>query len=86
MPDHQLEIKVPGYYLCFRSIEEVVECAFGRLKGRWRCLLKRLDNDVQSVSGIVSACSTLHNVCEVHGDCFDDQWVEGVEEGNMREN
>jgi hypothetical protein len=63
-----------------------IECAFGRLKGRWRCLLKRLDNDVQSVSGIVSACSTLHNVCEVHGDCFDDQWVEGVEEGNMREN
>jgi hypothetical protein len=63
-----------------------IECTFGRLKGRWRCLLKRLDNNVQSVSGIVSACSTLHNVCEVHGDCFDDQWLEGVEEGNMRDN
>ena len=63
-----------------------IECAFGRLKGRWKCLLKRLGNDVQGVSGIVIACSTLHNVWEVNGDCFDDQWLEGVEEGNMRDN
>ncbi|CAG2256295.1 unnamed protein product [Mytilus edulis] len=26
-----------------------IECAFGRLKGRWRCLIKRLDNELYSV-------------------------------------
>ena len=50
----------------------VVEHAYGRLKGRWRCLLKRLDIDVAD-------CCTFHNICEVHGDSFDDSWLEGVE-------
>lgn len=55
-----------------------VECAFGRLKGRWRCLLKRLDNDISSIAGIAKACCTLHNICEIHGDFFDDEWLQGV--------
>uniref|UniRef100_A0A3B3H2W4 DDE Tnp4 domain-containing protein n=1 Tax=Oryzias latipes TaxID=8090 RepID=A0A3B3H2W4_ORYLA len=38
-----------------------VECAFGQLKGRWRCLAKRLDVDVSFVPTIVGACCTLHN-------------------------
>uniref|UniRef100_A0A672FS63 DDE Tnp4 domain-containing protein n=1 Tax=Salarias fasciatus TaxID=181472 RepID=A0A672FS63_SALFA len=45
-----------------------VECAFGRLKGRWRCLGKRLDVDISTVPTIISACCTLHNVCEMHGE------------------
>ena len=55
-----------------------VECAFGRLKGRLRYLLKRLDNDLPSVSGIVKACCTLHNICEIHGEYFDENWLDGV--------
>lgn len=57
----------------------VVEHAYGRLKGRWRCLLKRLDVDVLDVSELVSACCVLRNICEVHGDNFDQEWIEGVE-------
>ena len=57
----------------------VVEHAYGRLKGRWRCLLKRLDVNVHDVSELVSACCVLHNICEVHGDTFDQEWIEGVE-------
>ena len=53
----------------------VVECAFGRLKGRWRCLLKRNDCELIFVSTIVNACCILHNLCEVHGDGFVEEWL-----------
>ena len=57
----------------------VVEHSYGRLKGRWRCLLKRLDVDVGDVPELVTACCVLHNICEVHGEDFNDDWLEGVE-------
>ena len=57
----------------------VVEHSYGRLKGRWRCLLKRLDVDVGDAPELVAACCVLHNVCEFHGDAFDDEWLNGVE-------
>lgn len=39
-----------------------VECAFG----------KRLDVDIHTVPTIISACCTLHNVCEKHGEVYND--------------
>lgn len=54
----------------------VVECAFGRLKGRWRCLLKRNDVKIDYITTLVTACCILHNICEVHNDSFDDQWLD----------
>ena len=39
----------------------VVECAFGRLKGRWRSLLKRNDSDVHFLPTYVAACYVLIN-------------------------
>ena len=56
-----------------------VEHAYGRLKGTWWCLLKRLDINVRDVPELVAACCTLHNICEVHADTFDEEWLEGVE-------
>ena len=41
----------------------VVENVFGRLKGRWRCLLKQMDFALENVSNVVAACVTLHNLC-----------------------
>ena len=54
----------------------VMECAFGRLKGRWRCLLKRNDVKIDYITTLVTACCILHNICEVYNDNFDDQWLD----------
>ena len=53
-----------------------VECAFGRLKGRWWSLLKRNDVRIDHMTTVVAACCILHNMCEVHKDGFDAQWHE----------
>ena len=59
----------------------VVENAFGHLKGRWRCLLKRNDTATEDVPTVISACCVLHNICEVHKEQFDDTWLEELESG-----
>ena len=52
----------------------VVENAFGRLKGRWRRLLKRCDMTLDKVPTMIAACCILHNICEVFKDNVDEQW------------
>ena len=54
------------------STRMVVENAYGRLKGRWRCLLKRLDVATCRVPTTVGACCTLHNISETHGEAFNE--------------
>ena len=56
----------------------VIEHTYGRLKGRWPCLLKRLDVSTDFVPGLVAACCVLHNMCEMHGDDFNQEWMDGV--------
>lgn len=58
----------------------VVGVAFGRLRGRWRCLTKRNDTDVSFLPTLIAACCTLHNVCEARGDAFQACWMAGAEE------
>ena len=53
----------------------MVEIAFGRLKARWRRLSKQIDMDIDNIPHIITACCVLHNVCEVHGDSFNDEWL-----------
>ena len=55
----------------------VVEHAYGRLKGRWRCLLKRNNVLVHDLPELVAASCVLHNICEIHGESFDD-WMQDV--------
>ena len=49
----------------------VAENAFGRLKGRWRCLLKQNEGDIEKMNNFVAACCTLHNLCEMFQEEFD---------------
>ena len=54
-----------NYHLSRASI--LVENAFGRLKARWRRLMKRNDMNIDNIPCVITACCILHNMCEVHG-------------------
>ena len=42
--------------------------------------MKRNDCDLSFVPTIVNACYVLHNLCEVHGDGYEDDWLQEEEE------
>lgn len=52
----------------------VVEEAFGRLKGRWRFLVKRNICDINLLKSMLLTCCALHNLCEDRGDGFESSW------------
>ena len=56
----------------------VVENAYGRLKARWRRLMKRNDMHTNHIPTVVAAACILHNMCEVHGERFNDAWLQDV--------
>ncbi|XP_034057701.1 protein ALP1-like isoform X2 [Gymnodraco acuticeps] len=60
------------------SARSVVEMAFGRLKGRWRCLLKRNNCELELSKIMTVTCCVLHNICEEHSDNFTDDCHELV--------
>nr|XP_055057244.1 uncharacterized protein LOC129441619 [Misgurnus anguillicaudatus] len=62
-----------------------VERAFGLLKGRWRCLMKRYDCQIDNINTIISACCVLHNFCESNDEEFDDRDLRVHEDFESRE-
>ena len=56
----------------------VVENAYGRLKARWRRLMKRNDMHVCHIPNVIAAACILHNMCEIHGEAFNDAWLQDV--------
>lgn len=56
----------------------VVEYAFERLRGRWRCLLSRLDVRERYAPRVIVACCILHNICETKGEPLQEGWEEVV--------
>uniref|UniRef100_A0A1A8KU29 DDE Tnp4 domain-containing protein n=1 Tax=Nothobranchius kuhntae TaxID=321403 RepID=A0A1A8KU29_NOTKU len=63
---HRLTPEQSTFNYHLSSARMVVENAFGRLKGRWKCLAKRCDVDIHIMPDIVIACCILHNVCEIN--------------------
>ena len=41
-----------------------MECAFGRIKARWRILIRPIDVNVKNVPIFILSCFALHNYCE----------------------
>lgn len=64
----------------------VVERAFGRLKGRWRCLLKLQDHHISLVSQVTAACCVLHNLCEEQNEEYNEEEDYEEDEGGENEN
>ena len=56
----------------------VVENAYGRLKTRWCRLMKRNDVHVCHIPNVIAAACILHNMCEIHGEAFNDVWLQDV--------
>lgn len=67
--DHgQLTVEQQHFNYRLSRARMTVECAFGRLKGRWRCLLKQSELQLKTMPVVVTACCILHNLCEQHRD------------------
>lgn len=57
----------------------VVEIAFGRLKARWRWLSKKIDMHTKHIPNVILSCCVLHNICEIHNDTFDEEWLHDID-------
>lgn len=66
------------------SARRVVENAFGRVKARFRMLLKGLECSIHNVNIVVRAACVLHNVCEQFSDGCDAGWLSAVQSANER--
>ena len=51
-----------------RSTRNQIECAFGRLKARWRILMRAMDINIDVLPSVIYACFILHNFCEAKGN------------------
>ncbi|XP_013407293.1 protein ANTAGONIST OF LIKE HETEROCHROMATIN PROTEIN 1 [Lingula anatina] len=68
---------------CLSRARMTIENSFGRLKGRWRCLMKRLDVGVSTLAELILTCCILHNICEQEAEGFPDDWIRAVDEHNQ---
>ncbi|XP_049522130.1 uncharacterized protein LOC125944811 [Dermacentor silvarum] len=57
----------------------IVENAFGRLKARFRFVMKRMECDISNVPIVVRACCVLNNICEHFNDSASQQWLNEAE-------
>ena len=42
--------------------------------------MKRNDMSTEHIPTVISACCTLHNLCEIHGEYFNDMWLSNASE------
>lgn len=71
-----------GYRLS--SAQMVIECAFGRLKGRFGCLRHSMDINLRDLPSIIHACFILHIYCEINNNPVPPTLVEKAERYNRR--
>ena len=52
----------------------LTECAYGMLKGRWRVLSRKAENQKETVRTVTLACIVMHNICIEKGDVAHRHW------------
>ena len=62
-----------GLSLCRARM--VIECSFGRLKGRFGALRRQMDLNLQELPNVIYACFALHNFCEQKNETVSDDKV-----------
>ncbi|XP_054836355.1 uncharacterized protein LOC129330348 [Eublepharis macularius] len=55
---------------CLSRARNQVEKSFGRLKGRWQCMLYRLKAREENLVSIITSCVILYNICEAREQRF----------------
>lgn len=60
-----------------------IELAFGRLKARWRRILKRIDVHYTFAPQVVAACCVLYNIVESHKQEFRHAWMREIDESDV---
>lgn len=71
-PDGTVRGPRAAYNACLSRARIHVEHAFGRLKGRWRCIMKRNDSETKRMRHVVAACVVLHNFCEMQNVAYEE--------------
>ena len=61
-----------------RSTRNTTECAFGKLKARWRILQRPMDIPVDKLPNVMYACFVLHNFCKAQKSEIDPVALEVV--------
>ena len=56
----------------------VIKCEFGRPKGRFGCLRKKMDINIEDLPYVIHACVLLHNFCELHKEPAHQNLVEAT--------
>lgn len=72
-----------SYNVYTSSGRVVVENAFGRLKARWRRLLKQCDMNYKFLPQLVASCCVLHNIIETRKECFKNIWMQEIEKAEI---
>lgn len=49
-----------------------IECAFGRLKGRFGALCRPIDLKLSDLPMVIHSCFVLHNICELNREQVND--------------
>ena len=60
------------------SARMVIECSFGRLKGRFGCLRRYMDVNLNNLAHVIHACFILHNFSEIRNELISQQEVEAT--------
>lgn len=71
-----IESKQVHFNNVMRTVRNQIECAFGRLKARWRILNRPLDVDLGFAVEMTYTCFILHNFCQLNNNELSNEAVQ----------